>query len=288
MVRAGEVIAEVLSLEFQNLQLELFRSQLQLELLEQTLQRLRPLAQAGGAALSARQLRETESARRAALQQRDSARRKLEVVGLTADQTQALIDRRQFLEAMPVRAPLRGAVLRLRTTTVGHAVKADEPLFEVHDLDGVQFRGFLAERDLPQVRIGQAVRVRLVSDPERVLEATVARSGQVVSAADRSLSLWAEVQGPPPRTLLPGMLARLTLVVSEGEPVLAVPREAVLREGSRGYLFVRRADGTFERRAVETGSADDRYVAVRAGVGEGEEVAVRGVAELQTAFASLR
>jgi multidrug efflux pump subunit AcrA (membrane-fusion protein) len=69
---------------------------------------------------------------------------------------------------------------------------------------------------------------------------------------------------------------------------LAVPAAAVLREGGAAYLFVRRPDGTFERRPVEAGRGDDRFVEVLRGLAEGESVAVRAVADLQTAYASLQ
>ena len=53
-------------------------------------------------------------------------------------------------------------------------------------------------------------------------------------------------------------------------------------------MFVRKPDGTFERRPVETGLADDRFVTITRGLGAGEPVAVAGVTELMTAFVSLR
>jgi multidrug efflux pump subunit AcrA (membrane-fusion protein) len=61
-----------------------------------------------------------------------------------------------------------------------------------------------------------------------------------------------------------------------------------MRDGLLNYLFVRKRDGTFERRQVETGRRDDRFVEITGGLAEGELVAVRGVAELQTAYASIQ
>jgi multidrug efflux pump subunit AcrA (membrane-fusion protein) len=69
---------------------------------------------------------------------------------------------------------------------------------------------------------------------------------------------------------------------------LAVPVDALVRDGLRSYLFVRRPDETFERRIVETGRADDRFIEVTSGLEEGEPIAIQGSAELQTAYASLR
>jgi multidrug efflux pump subunit AcrA (membrane-fusion protein) len=130
--------------------------------------------------------------------------------------------------------------------------------------------------------------VRLTAHPGFVGEAALARKGLALGAGDRTLPFWADFRGTPPAPLLPGMMARLTLCVSEPPPTLAVPAEAVLREGGAAYLFVRRPDGAFERRPVETGRSDDRFVEVLRGLAEGEPVAVRGVAELQTAYASLQ
>ena len=84
------------------------------------------------------------------------------------------------------------------------------------------------------------------------------------------------------------MLARLTLVTGASESALAVPPGAVVREGTRSYVFVRKEDGSFERRPVETGRGSDRFVEITSGLRPGEPVAVRGATGLQTAFAAVR
>jgi multidrug efflux pump subunit AcrA (membrane-fusion protein) len=309
-VRAGDVLAEAISPDFQDLQLALLRSHLQSELLGRRLQKVRAVI----GALPERTLRETESDYRAAQLRRDSYWRKLEAVGLTREEIREVLDRRRPVETLPVRAPIGGAVVGLQAT-LGHLVEANHPVFEIHDLGRRLVRGYVSERQLAAVRVGQTARVRLLADPAEEATGIVIRSGQTVGADDRSLSVWVELgeelqpasrllpalgagdpltlaawahlPGPPPRWL-PGMLTRLTLVVSEPGPTLAVPRGAVLREGTRAFLFLRRADSTFERRPVVIGRGDDRFVAVTAGLEEGEEVAVSGVAGLQTAYATIR
>ncbi len=281
-VRAGDVVAEVASPEFHNLQLDLLRSHLQLQLLEDTLRR----ARAAGRALPEAFLRETESAVTAVRQRRDSLRTKLAGVGLDAGQLDGLLERRQVVAALPVRAPLAGTVVRFRAA-LGQAVKAETPLFEVHDLRRPVLRVHVPEWQLPRVRVGRRGWVRLTADPDFAGEAVLVRRGQALGP-DRTLPFWAEFQAAPRTPLLPGMLARLTLAVAEPPPALAVPVDAVLREGTAAFLFVRHPDGSFERRPVETGRGDGRFVEVVRGLAEGEPVAVRGVAELQTAYASIQ
>ncbi len=208
-VQAGEIIAEVVSLEFQSLQLDLLRNQLQLELLEETLKQLKPLAAQNNAALSRRAVRETESAALAARQRRDGLRRKLEAVGLSTEQVSELLEKRRFVAALPVRAPIAGVVAGTQAT-LGQAVKADDALFEIHDLSKPPLvRGFVAARQLPEARVGQTLRVRVPSSSEP-FDAVIVRAGARFDGPDRTLSIWAEprLAGQSP-LLRHGMMARL-------------------------------------------------------------------------------
>jgi RND family efflux transporter MFP subunit len=76
--------------------------------------------------------------------------------------------------------------------------------------------------------------------------------------------------------LLPGMFASVELAVGEGRPVLAVPREAVQRDGEQAICFVEEEPGHYERREVVVGEAGPTYVEVRSGLAEGERVVTTG------------
>jgi RND family efflux transporter MFP subunit len=251
------------------------------------LERLKPLAEKGTLAVSPRRLRETESSYNGARQRRDSLQRKLEAIGLAPEQIKALCEERKLLDTLPVRAPIAGTIVSFQAK-LGQFVKAEEPLFEIHDLSRPLVRGYVSERELPMVSLKQQVRVRLTAEPAFLAEGSVVSSGQVFGGTDRTLSVWVELKEAPSQTLLYGMLARLTLVSGQAKPVLAVPRAALLREGNRSYVFVRQADGSFTRRTVDTGKSDDRLIEITRGLSEGELIAVGGVGELQTGYASLK
>lgn len=68
---------------------------------------------------------------------------------------------------------------------LGQVIKADEPLFEIHDLSQGYVQGFLSEREWSAIRLGQKVCVRLVVDPSFVAEGTVARSGHTFGTDNR-------------------------------------------------------------------------------------------------------
>ncbi len=218
---------------------------------------------------------------------RASLRQRLEVAGLSAAQLDGLLTKKKLVEALPIRAPISGMVVNF-DKVLGQSLRAEEPLAEIHDLSRPWVQAFVSEGDLARVRVGQAARVRFVSDPGALLTGKAVRSGRVFGPEDRTLSVWVEMDRLPDQPLRHNQLARLSLTVRQTPSALAVPLAAVVREGTQTFVFVRKGDGTFDRRAVETGRADDRRVQITRGLQPGEVVAVQGTADLKTAYASLR
>lgn len=282
-VRAGDVLAEIASLELQNLQLDLLRADLDSRLRKDVVERLR----AAGTATARREIQEAESLHQAALNRRESLSQKLDAIGLTAGQVEKLLQDKKLVETLPLRAPISGTVIQFNKI-LGQAIKTEEALFAVHDLAHVWVQGYLFERDVGRIRTGQQVRIRLVADPQFLAEGVVVRSGRTFGVKDRTLPVWVELKETPKQPLPYNLLVRLTATLGRPQPALAVPLEALVRDGLRSYLFVRRPDETFERRPVETGGADDRFIEITSGLEAGELIAVQGAAELQTAYASLR
>ncbi len=281
-VKPGDVVAEVYSPELLTMQQELLKTSLEAALTDTTLKSLKNIP---GAA--ARRLWELESQLNGLRTRGEGLKRKLLTAGLTADHIVGLLERNEMISAVPVRSPIAGVVVNF-DKVLGQAVAAHEPLFEVHDLSAPWVRGFASERDLGSVSLGQPVRMRLVADPEFVGTGKVVRSSRTVGADTRSLAVWVELDRALPGGLLNNQLATVSVVRGSRPSAVAVPKSAVVHDGSATFVFVRKPDGTFDRRVVELGPADDRFITVIRGLADGEPVAVAGAGELMTAHASLR
>jgi RND family efflux transporter MFP subunit len=281
-VKAGDVLAEVVSLDLLSLQLELLRAHLDGQLLEDTLKRVK----VSEGLIPRRRVMDLESEASANRQKRDSLQRKLLLAGLTPEQLQLLLFDKRLVEMVPVRSPIDGVVVSF-DRVLGQAIKADEALFAVHDLRRPLVVAYVSERDLHLVRIGQPVRARFKGDPSFVGEGKVVRSGRVLGPESRTLTVWIELGEQPTQLLRHGQIARLTLTVRRPPPTLAVPLTAVVQEGTHPFVFVRLQDGAFERRAVELGRADDRNIEIIRALHAGEVIAVRGAGDLQTAHAAV-
>ncbi len=280
-VKRGEVLAEVASLDLQSLQLDLLKAHLEGQLLGDTLKRV----QSADNVVPRRRVLELESDVNANRQKRDSLQRKLLLAGLSSEQLRSLLTDNKLVDALPVRSPIDGLVVSF-DRVLGQAIKADEALFAIHDLNRPPVLGYVSERDLSLVHLGQSVRVRFKGDPF-VGEGKVIRNGRVFGADSRTLAVWIELKEYPRQFLRHGQLAHLTLTLRQPAPTLAVPLAAIVNEGSRAFVFVQAADGTFERRPVELGQADDRHVEIKRGLEVGVKLAVQGAGELQTAYAAV-
>jgi RND family efflux transporter MFP subunit len=283
-VRAGEPVAEVESLEFQNLQLDLIQTQTRLVEIKDLLNRARKLQ----TVIAQQEVLQRETELRKAESQLNGLKRKLQAIGLAASDVAAIVEKGKVFETLPVRSPIDGYMIHFDVIP-GQVVRAEHPLFEIHDMSTVWVRGFVFEKDMSKVRLDQTVRIRLASDPHFLAEAKLVRTNFVLSAAERVLSVWAELDNPDLR-MKDNMLARLTISAGANSPVIAVPVAAVLSEGSEAYVFVKKPDKKdyFDRRPVQLGRRDDRYVEIQRGLSPGEQVAVAGVQELRTAYASIR
>jgi multidrug efflux pump subunit AcrA (membrane-fusion protein) len=65
-----------------------------------------------------------------------------------------------------------------------------------------------------------------------------------------------------------------------------VPRDAVLMEAGRPYVFVQIGGEAFSRRYVEVASRDGDLIGIRSGVMPGDRVVTRGAYEVQLASAA--
>lgn len=290
-VKAGDVVAEIGSLEFQNLQLELLQADRQARRLADQRRLVGGPTEEGNPIVARYRLWELDSDHSLALQRREAALRKLRSSGLEDRQLEAILQDQQLVKALPLRSPIDGAVVHFEKS-LGQAVKPDEVLFEIHDLSRVWVKAFLSERQLGQVRLDakapHRARIRLAAAPHEAAGGKVVRSGRLLETESRALSLWIELDAATSRPWPHDMLATATLSSGPAATVLAVPHQAIARDGLRAFVFVERPDGVLERRAVETGRQDDRFIEVVRGLRESESIAVSGASDLQTAYSALR
>ena len=171
-----------------------------------------------------------------------------------------------------VTAPKAGMVID-RPFEAGRYVSVADPLWLAADLAYL-----LAVADVPQTLAAQlhpGQEVELVLADDKVVQGQIL-SPEVDGRADvRTVRLRALVHNGD-GALRPGMLARWRLV-QKARQVLAVPEDALIDVGHARYVQRLGKGGLVTPTRVETGLRADGWVEIRAGLVEGDRIAVSGV-----------
>lgn len=176
-----------------------------------------------------------------------------------------------------VRAPADG-VLLTRTAELGQTVTpGGTALFRMAEGAEVELRGEVAEQDLPLLKVGQAVRVKLTGSPQ-VYEGKVRLLGAVIDPQTRLGMVRVALKSDP--NLRPGAFARAEVLVNNAEQIV-LPQTAVLTDDKGSYVLVVAADRKVERRAVKVSGIVPGGVAVAGALDDRDEVVATAGAFLQ-------
>lgn len=214
-VHAGDVLAEVESLQLRNLQGELLESQAKLNWTSERLRRLESFAAQNIS--SKKELWELQKDERVLANRVASVVRRLTMIGISEEAINCVVQADQskqdcdvtLLRNVPIRAAIDGAVSEFNVVP-GQIVGAQETLFEIHDASTVWVKGYVFQGDASRVQPGQEVNVTFHALPDKVVKGTVVRVSPVLNAEERVLPLWVEVDNSDGR-LIEGMLARVEI-----------------------------------------------------------------------------
>jgi cobalt-zinc-cadmium efflux system membrane fusion protein len=206
-----------------------------------------------------------------------AARNRLRVVAGRSEDEITRVESEQFINpTITVNAPIGGTIVS-RKIGPGQYVRSDlnEPLFQISDLSTMWLKAAVPENDIPHVRIGQEIEVRVAALPDRLFKARVSAIGAASDTSTRRIVVRAEL--PNPDRLLRGeMFAAFKIRTGTGEPGPGVPSEAVIWDGDASVVWVRVADQIFQRRQVKLGRQQEGLVQIRDGLIPGDAIVARG------------
>ncbi|MEA3149778.1 MAG: HlyD family secretion protein [Gammaproteobacteria bacterium] len=176
-----------------------------------------------------------------------------------------------------VRAPADGVILT-RTVEVGQTATAGgEALFRLSENGEAELRGQVAEQDLPLLKLGQEVSVKLTGT-SHVYPGQVRLLGAVIDPQTRLGTVRVALKPDP--NLRPGAFARAEVTVSNAERTV-LPQTAVLTDDKGSYVLVVSAQNKVERRAVHVSGIAGNGVTISDGVKYKEAVVATAGAFLQ-------
>ncbi|MDC6109944.1 efflux RND transporter periplasmic adaptor subunit [Serratia rubidaea] len=176
---------------------------------------------------------------------------------------------------MTVRAPAGGFINRLDVRE-GAQVSAAQGLFELATLDRVWMVIDYPQAQAGVVQVGDAVSAGSASWPGERFSGTIDELLPNVDPLTRTFQARVKLQNPQHR-LKPGMYLQVRLSQpAAGQPVPAIPLEALIMSGDRNRVLVSEGDGYFMPVEVATGRQQDGWVEITRGLKAGQRVVTAG------------
>lgn len=208
-----------------------------------------------------------------------ASKERLRLLGVTDRQINRVIRSKTPPTDVEIRSPFAGTIIE-RMVDEGQYVSAGTPLYRIADLSRVWVQIDAYETDLPHLRVGQEVVVKVDGLAGAPLTGKTAFIDPVLDERERTAQVRVEVDNPDGK-LLPGMFAEAIVeadAVVEDVP-LVIPETAPLFTGRRSVVFVEVPDvsrPTYELRVVRLGPRSGSVYPVLAGLNEGERVVAEG------------
>jgi membrane fusion protein (multidrug efflux system) len=211
----------------------------------------------------------------------DNAEASFRQVQASVDQFSALIARKTL------RAPFDG-VAGIRQVNLGQYLKEGDPIVALQAFDPIYVNFSLPEQDLSKLAVGQPVVLHVDSFEDRSFHGTITALNSMVDQATRNIQIQATFPNPEWR-LRPGMFAKVSVVMSERQNVVAIPATAIHYAPYGDSIFIvsemkdqqgKDYKGVKEQ-FIKLGHSRGDMIAVVSGLKPGEEVVTSGVFRLK-------
>ena len=274
-VKAGELVARMLSPELVTWQRELLQAQAQARLATTRLERDEQLHAEG--IIAGLRLQDSRTQNELAQLAVKERRQTLQLAGVNTASP-------SLQPGLNLRAIAAGTVLEVLATP-GQRLDAGMPLAKMARSGKLTIALQATPEQAQHLRVGHALTL-----PGCKAQARLSAIGPQVSSNNQAVQLRADFTANED-CLRINQFVQATVAESAGgrsAPTMAlgVPTQAVVRHAGRAYVFVRTPQG-FVPTAVELGSDSGVQVLVRSGLKAGDEVAVRGTAALKGAWQGL-
>ncbi len=200
----------------------------------------------------------------------DSALERLELLDVPAHQIRELRKKRKISKYLHIHSPFEGTVMHIGAREGQYVTPKDE-LYMIADLQMVWVYVDVYEDDIPWVKLGDAVEMKVRAVPGKVFRGKIGFIYPYLEGKTRTIRVRLEFENKD-NALKPGMFANVVLQADPRPGAVVVPSSAIVRSGNTEQVFVVRGPGKFEPREVVLGLSADGYTQIIEGVEPGEEV----------------
>lgn len=207
----------------------------------------------------------------------------------TFRQMQATVDQyRAVIARKTLRAAFDG-IVGIRQANLGQYLNTGDPVVTLQSFDPIYVNFSLPQQDLSKLAVGQTVELHADAFEKETFTGKINAINSLVDQATRNVQIQATLSNPDAK-LRPGMFVKVSVLMNESKPVVAIPATAIHYAPYGDSIFIvsdlkdpqsgKPYKGVREQ-FVKVGQTRGDLVAIESGLKPGEEVATSGVFRLR-------
>lgn len=203
----------------------------------------------------------------------NAAEKKLLLYGLTKKQIDNIAQSKSLQSRITLLSPASGIVTEINAAE-GQYLPEGGLIYKIEDISKLWVEAELYADETKSVKPGDEVTVRVSGYESAPIEAKVTFLSPEYRA-NTQITMMRAVMDNAKLQFKPGMQAQVLFTHSSRE-ALAIPVDAVIRDGKGAHVYVQIGDNTFQPRMVKTGTEDFEFVEIIEGLIENDTIAVSG------------
>ena len=275
IVKSGQILAKVNSVELTQTQLIFIKAKQQISLKTKAVVRAKLLFEAD--VISKAEMQRIEAELDSVTAEFDATEDQLEILGMTKAAIQKLSNSSTVNSYSDVTSRIAGIVIS-KHVNIGQVVQPADELFSVADLNHLWAVAEVPEQQAAFIQKDQEVTIDIPALDDKRVKGKIIYVGDIVNPETRTVLIRTEIDNSN-QMLKPDMLITVT-VQSKKVSKLAVSLAAVVRENDRSYVFAQTGPNKFRLREIEVGSRDGNMVSILSGIAIGETIVVDGAFHL--------
>ena len=204
----------------------------------------------------------------------ETARARLRLLDMSNADIEALERSGQGRRTIKLYAPHNGIVTELNMREGGY-ITPDTRLYSLADLSRAWVIMEIYTGQMAFVKPGNPVTLHTASMPGREWRGRIDYLYPTINPQTRTVQARLVFDNPG-NLLRPGMFVNASIQSAAKAPTLAVPREALLRTGTRDVVMVALGAGRFKPVTVRTGAENSELVEILEGLEAGQQVVLSG------------
>lgn len=211
----------------------------------------------------------------------EGARNKLKLYGLSDDQIKEFETKGTTSNTVKIFSTSSGVITSVDVKE-GDYIMEGGSIFHLADLSSLWVEGQVYSDYLNFVKNGMTARITFPGLPDKEFNGKISFINPELNTASKINAIRIEIPNKN-QELRPGIQAYISVLTNQVN-ALAVPTDAIIRDGKGSTVWIKTGKNMFKSRMVTTGAETNSYTELKSGLEKGDIIVVTGAYLLNSEF----